>query len=77
MIVLFLSIVLIVDASSDSIDHCNNFSSVTKRQRGEKRPIPDEKKDEKYYERRRRNNQAAKKSRDARKLREDQVLKNT
>jgi primosomal protein N'' len=44
-----------------------------KRPRGEKRPIPEDQKDEKYYERRKRNNQAAKKSRDARKIREDQV----
>ncbi|XP_045467960.1 hepatic leukemia factor-like [Harmonia axyridis] len=44
-----------------------------RRQRGEKKPIPEDLKDEKYYERRKRNNQAAKKSRDARKLREDQV----
>ncbi|XP_049883087.1 transcription factor atf-2-like [Pectinophora gossypiella] len=44
------------------------------RRRGEKRPIPPELKDEKYFERRRRNNQAAKKSRDARRIREDQVL---
>ncbi|OWR49069.1 hypothetical protein KGM_205236 [Danaus plexippus plexippus] len=42
------------------------------RRRGEKRPIPSELKDEKYFERRRRNNQAAKKSRDARRMREDQ-----
>jgi len=41
--------------------------------RGEKRPIPEEQKDDRYFERRKRNNQAAKKSRDARKLREDQV----
>ncbi|KDR24444.1 transcription factor VBP [Zootermopsis nevadensis] len=44
-----------------------------KRPRGEKKPIPDDQKDEKYYERRKRNNQAAKKSRDARKIREDQI----
>ncbi|XP_026314383.1 CCAAT/enhancer-binding protein delta-like [Hyposmocoma kahamanoa] len=43
------------------------------RRRGEKRPIPAELKDDKYYERRRRNNQAAKKSRDARRIREDQI----
>ncbi|XP_063631849.1 D site-binding protein-like [Cydia splendana] len=43
------------------------------RRRGEKRPIPAELKDEKYFERRRRNNQAAKKSRDARRVREDQI----
>lgn len=50
---------------------CN--SSMVRRQRGEKRPIPEEQKDEKYFERRKRNNEAAKKSRDARKMREDRV----
>lgn len=45
-----------------------------KKHRSEKRPIPEEQKDDKYFERRRRNNQAAKKSRDARKIREDQVI---
>lgn len=50
-----------------------DISPKNKRLRGEKRPIPDDQKDEKYFERRRRNNQAAKKSRDARKFREDQV----
>ncbi|KAF7263701.1 hypothetical protein GWI33_001342, partial [Rhynchophorus ferrugineus] len=44
-----------------------------KKQRSEKKPIPNEQKDDKYFERRRRNNQAAKKSRDARKMREDQI----
>ncbi|XP_030388224.1 D site-binding protein [Scaptodrosophila lebanonensis] len=44
-----------------------------RRPRGEKRPIPDAQKDEKYYERRKRNNEAAKKSRDARKIREDRI----
>ena len=44
-----------------------------KRPRSEKKPIPEEQKDEKYFERRKRNNQAAKKSRDARKIREDHV----
>ncbi|KAL1122471.1 hypothetical protein AAG570_002802, partial [Ranatra chinensis] len=44
-----------------------------RRPRGEKKPIPDEQKDDKYYERRKRNNQAAKKSRDARRMREDEV----
>lgn len=69
--------VWLLDASKDSISHCNDFAThgTGRRQRGEKRPIPEEQKDEKYYERRRRNNQAAKKSRDARKLREDQVWK--
>lgn len=49
---------------------------LNRRQRGEKRPIPDEQKDDKYFERRKRNNEAAKKSRDARKMREDRVLIN-
>lgn len=48
-------------------------STTPRRPRGEKKPIPDTLKDEKYYERRKRNNLAAKKSRDARKQREDQV----
>ncbi|XP_076045872.1 uncharacterized protein LOC143028124 [Oratosquilla oratoria] len=48
-------------------------SSAPRRPRGEKKPIPDSLKDEKYFERRKRNNLAAKKSRDARKQREDQV----
>ena len=47
-----------------------------KKLRSEKKPIPDEQKDAKYYERRKRNNQAAKKSRDARKIREDHVRLN-
>jgi hypothetical protein len=49
---------------------CNSF---LRRPRGEKRPIPEDQKDEKYFERRKRNNEAAKKSRDARKMREDRV----
>uniref|UniRef100_T1JEZ1 BZIP domain-containing protein n=1 Tax=Strigamia maritima TaxID=126957 RepID=T1JEZ1_STRMM len=48
-------------------------SGAPKRPRGEKKPIPDEQKDGKYFERRKRNNLAAKKSRDARKSREDQI----
>ncbi|KAJ3666480.1 hypothetical protein Zmor_001921 [Zophobas morio] len=53
---------------------CNSlYAANFRRQRGEKKPIPEEQKDEKYFERRRRNNQAAKKSRDARKMREDQI----
>ncbi|KAJ6645479.1 D site-binding protein [Pseudolycoriella hygida] len=48
-------------------------SMMNRRQRGEKRPIPNEQKDEKYFERRKRNNEAAKKSRDARKIREDRI----
>ncbi|KAK9509259.1 hypothetical protein O3M35_006611 [Rhynocoris fuscipes] len=45
----------------------------SRRPRSEKKPIPEEQKDERYYERRKRNNQAAKKSRDARRMREDQI----
>ncbi|KAF7381557.1 nuclear factor interleukin-3-regulated protein isoform X1 [Vespula maculifrons] len=51
----------------------NNTQSISRRPRSEKKPIPDDQKDEKYYERRKRNNQAAKKSRDARKIREDHI----
>lgn len=51
----------------------NNIAALHKRPRSEKKPIPDDQKDEKYFERRKRNNQAAKKSRDARKIREDHV----
>ncbi|XP_012153399.1 uncharacterized protein LOC100883530 isoform X1 [Megachile rotundata] len=51
----------------------NTIAGVHKRPRSEKKPIPDDQKDEKYYERRKRNNQAAKKSRDARKIREDHI----
>ncbi|EDV55794.1 thyrotroph embryonic factor [Drosophila erecta] len=46
---------------------------VHRRVRGEKRPIPEAQKDAKYFERRKRNNEAAKKSRDARKIREDRI----
>nr|XP_022291214.1 hepatic leukemia factor-like isoform X2 [Crassostrea virginica] len=44
-----------------------------KRPRSEKKPIPTDQKDTKYFERRKRNNLAAKKSRDARKAREDEI----
>lgn len=72
-------------SSNTSKTNCNPISAgnlpsidqfqcmLNRRQRGEKRPIPDEQKDEKYFERRKRNNEAAKKSRDARKIREDRV----
>ncbi|KYM81649.1 D site-binding protein [Atta colombica] len=51
----------------------NGIAALHRRPRSEKKPIPDDQKDEKYYERRKRNNQAAKKSRDARKIREDHI----
>lgn len=60
--------------SGNSLSPINQFQfTLNRRERGEKRPIPDEQKDEKYFERRKRNNEAAKKSRDARKIREDRV----
>nr|CAI5817019.1 unnamed protein product [Callosobruchus analis] len=59
--------------SDTSTNHPLYGSSNVRRQRGEKKPVPDDQKDDKYFERRRRNNQAAKKSRDARKIREDQI----
>ena len=55
------------------VSTCGTLLSPNYRRRGEKKPIPEEQKDDKYFERRRRNNRAAKKSRDARKIREDQV----
>lgn len=55
------------------LDGASLSPNFLRRQRGEKRPIPEEQKDEKYFERRKRNNEAAKKSRDARKMREDRV----
>lgn len=51
----------------------DSLPSAFKRHRSEKRSIPEEQKDARYFERRKRNNEAAKKSRDARKLREDRV----
>lgn len=52
---------------------CGHSGLLSKRHRGEKKAIPEEQKDGKYFERRKRNNEAAKRSRDARKLREDRV----
>lgn len=52
---------------------CHISGILNKRHRGEKKAIPEEQKDGKYFERRKRNNEAAKRSRDARKLREDRV----
>ncbi|XP_076322786.1 uncharacterized protein LOC143231892 [Tachypleus tridentatus] len=49
------------------------LSNLPRRPRSEKKPIPSDQKDQKYFERRKRNNLAAKKSRDARKAREDEV----
>ncbi|XP_046660516.1 D site-binding protein [Homalodisca vitripennis] len=57
----------------DSSKKGSVISVCSQKKRGEKRAIPEEQKDERYYERRKRNNQAAKKSRDARRIREDQI----
>ncbi|XP_077991495.1 uncharacterized protein LOC144445726 [Glandiceps talaboti] len=43
------------------------------RKRADKQPVPDEAKDTRYFERRRRNNLAAKRSRDARRAREEDM----
>lgn len=59
--------------SSLSRELSNSHSALLRRHRGEKKAIPEEQKDGKYFERRKRNNEAAKRSRDARKLREDRV----
>lgn len=48
-------------------------SSRPARPRSEKKTVPEDLKDDKYFERRKRNNQAAKKSREARKAREDEI----
>ncbi len=50
-----------------------SIAQTPRRARSEKKPIPDDLKDNKYFERRKRNNTAAKKSRDARKAREDEI----
>lgn len=68
----FLTILSLAAASSPAISRAL-ASALPRRPRSEKRPIPDEQKDDKYFERRKRNNMAAKKSRDARKQREDEI----
>ncbi|XP_051168765.1 hepatic leukemia factor [Leptopilina boulardi] len=67
-----------VNSTSDALMNRHLISTgVTsfqqRKPRSEKKAIPDEQKDDKYFERRKRNNQAAKKSRDARKIREDHI----
>ena len=59
---------------STAVAHAIALTQHTQRRpRSEKKPIPDDAKDTKYFERRKRNNMAAKKSRDARKSREDEI----
>ncbi|XP_070536596.1 hepatic leukemia factor-like isoform X4 [Ptychodera flava] len=45
------------------------------KRRSSKKPVSDEMKDDKYFERRKKNNMAAKRSRDARKMREEDVAR--
>ena len=49
----------------------DSSSKKTKKRTGN--PLPDQKKDDHYWERRRKNNEAAKRSRDARRAKEDQI----
>lgn len=62
-----------VVGSSPTVARALAAAQNQKRPRSEKKPIPTDQKDNKYFERRKRNNQAAKKSRDARKAREDEI----
>ncbi|XP_067928617.1 transcription factor ces-2-like [Watersipora subatra] len=61
------------NGSSPTVARAIAATQNQKRPRSEKKPIPRDQKDNKYFERRKRNNQAAKKSRDARKAREDDI----
>ena len=59
---------------ANAVAHAIALTQQTQRRpRSEKKPIPEDLKDNKYFERRKRNNLAAKKSRDARKSREDEI----
>ncbi|XP_002733842.1 uncharacterized protein LOC100377224 [Saccoglossus kowalevskii] len=68
----------VVDSPQSADDSISNEdidenSCLSKKERAEKQPVPDEQKDHRYFERRRRNNAAAKRSRDARRLREEEM----
>lgn len=72
----FISVVVAVAAAGSSPTLARALAAVQqtqKRPRSEKKAFPLEQKDGKYFERRKRNNMAAKKSRDARKSREDEI----
>lgn len=73
VIVDVLSLVFLISGTSPTIARAIAATQNQKRPRSEKKPIPSDQKDNKYFERRKRNNQAAKKSRDARKAREDEI----
>ena len=60
------------DELSDNSENSNNVN-LTAAGRRRPRSLPDEQKDELYWERRRKNNEAAKRSRDARRAKEDQI----
>jgi hypothetical protein len=64
-----------VKSNSSSVSSSSDSSLLSngKRSRTTKKIVPDQSKDIKYFERRKRNNVAAKKSRDARKQREDEI----
>ena len=64
---------LIFAGTSPTVARAIAAAQSQKRPRSEKKPIPTDQKDIKYFERRKRNNMAAKKSRDARKAREDEI----
>lgn len=60
-------------SNSNSITPQPNVQALTAGGRRRPRSLPDEQKDEAYWERRRKNNEAAKRSRDARRAKEDQI----
>ncbi|KAH0952970.1 hypothetical protein HN011_010858 [Eciton burchellii] len=68
-------------SSSSSTTGTTNYDFITtntiiapyKKPRNGRKSIPDDQKDEQYFQKRKRNNQAAKRSRDARKIREDHI----
>ncbi|XP_054153008.1 GATA zinc finger domain-containing protein 7-like [Oppia nitens] len=61
------------DSNDDQLQHSHNqhLSASALRKRG--RPLPEDLKDDAYWERRRKNNEAAKRSRDARRAKEDEI----
>ena len=66
--------IFVLVGSHSAVAHAIALTQHTQRRpRSEKKAIPDDAKDDKYFERRKRNNHAAKKSRDARKSREDEI----
>ncbi|XP_060584963.1 protein giant-like [Ruditapes philippinarum] len=60
-------------SNNNSFTQSQSVHSLTAGGRRRPRSLPDEQKDEAYWERRRKNNEAAKRSRDARRAKEDQI----